>query len=565
MASAALGFDIFAKDNASKTFAKVGRSAQGLGNKLEGVSSRSSRTFAKMGRAAQGFGRVLGKVAKVGAIGTAILGGAMLAAAPTVMDMAANIELMGKKANTVFGSQIGKIKAWARENATAMGLTSREATGLAANFADLLIPMGFTRKEAAGMSTDVIGLSGALAEWSGGQRTAAEVSESLAKAMLGEREELKGLGISISEADVSARLMKKGQEELTGAALAQAEALATQELILEKSKDAQAAYAKGSGTLARKLAEGRAGLKSFGETLLVAVTPALKGLADWLSGTVMPKLQTFADWFAGPGKFVVANWFLGFAQGVLRFAGFVTDVFSGLAGFFLGFAKLVLQGAELLSAWIPGLGPQLAAARSQFEAFANGVETTMGNAGAAIDGWDRNLSEMRDEVKLKGDIADLQRKLATARKELKDPNLTKTREAKLRAEIGRLLAGIGRAKEALNAFDGSTATGYLNLVRTITTLGGSGGSTAGLPLPVSERAHGGPVAAGRAYLVGERRAEIFVPRQSGTILPDASAVGAGMPSPREYATALVRELRAAGLTLVAVDSGRRADLLGRAG
>lgn len=33
------------------------------------------------------------------------------------------------------------------------------------------------------------------------------------------------------------------------------------------------------------------------------------------------------------------------------------------------------------------------------------------------------------------------------------------------------------------------------------------------------RADGGPVTAGRAYVVGERRAELFVPNQSGTILP----------------------------------------------
>ena len=37
------------------------------------------------------------------------------------------------------------------------------------------------------------------------------------------------------------------------------------------------------------------------------------------------------------------------------------------------------------------------------------------------------------------------------------------------------------------------------------------------------REHGGPVVAGQPYLVGERRAEIFVPNQSGKILPDASA------------------------------------------
>jgi hypothetical protein len=170
-------------------------------------------------------------------------------------EAASQLELQGRKSLAVFGDELANVERWASENATAMGLTSQQATGLAANFADLLIPMGFARDEAAGMATDVVGLSGALAEWSGGQRTASEVSQILAKAMLGERDGLKELGISISEADVQVRLLAKGQKELTGTALEQAKALATQELILEKSKDAQAAYAEGADTASRAQSE----------------------------------------------------------------------------------------------------------------------------------------------------------------------------------------------------------------------------------------------------------------------------------------------------------------------
>lgn len=44
------------------------------------------------------------------------------------------------------------------------------------------------------------------------------------------------------------------------------------------------------------------------------------------------------------------------------------------------------------------------------------------------------------------------------------------------------------------------------------------------------REQGGPVEAGRAYIVGERRPEVFVPTQSGTILPsvDTMRVRGGM-------------------------------------
>jgi hypothetical protein len=39
------------------------------------------------------------------------------------------------------------------------------------------------------------------------------------------------------------------------------------------------------------------------------------------------------------------------------------------------------------------------------------------------------------------------------------------------------------------------------------------------------RAEGGPVTAGQPYIVGERRAELFVPSTNGTILPDTSSIG----------------------------------------
>ena len=38
------------------------------------------------------------------------------------------------------------------------------------------------------------------------------------------------------------------------------------------------------------------------------------------------------------------------------------------------------------------------------------------------------------------------------------------------------------------------------------------------------RANGGPVQAGVPYIVGEKRAEVFVPDTNGTILPDTSAL-----------------------------------------
>ena len=269
MASSALVFDILAKDRASNTFDKVGDSADRAGGKLD-------------------------KLKKYGAAAAA--GAGAIAAGVHLFNTGARLEQMGQKAATVFGSQLGSVQKWADETAHAMGLTTREATGLAANFGDLLVPMGFTRKAAADMATDVVGLSGALSQWSGGTKSSAEVSEVLAKAMLGERDGLKELGISISEADVQARLLKNGQDKLTGSALEQAKAQATQQLIFEKSTDAQNAFAKGGSPLLSAQAKIKASLFEVRDELAVKLLPAFAKGASFVAEKMLPAFARFSGW-----------------------------------------------------------------------------------------------------------------------------------------------------------------------------------------------------------------------------------------------------------------------------
>jgi len=260
-------------------------------NKKLGVSAQSAAKQSGM------FSKAL---AQIGTIATGIIAARGLAMIPSVLgnitSTARDLELQMKKAGVVFGDQIGIVQEWADETSKAMGLSRREAMNAAASFADLLIPMQFTREEAAALSTKVVGLSGALSEWSGGTRSAADVAGVLAKAMLGEREQLKTLGISIMETDVQQRLLEKGQKDLTGTMLQQAKAVATQELIFEKSQDAQTAYADGAGTAARKQAELTATIQETKERISLALAPALQSLLSaFLS--MAPALEVAARGF----------------------------------------------------------------------------------------------------------------------------------------------------------------------------------------------------------------------------------------------------------------------------
>lgn len=250
--------------------------------KVEGDSGKLTATM-------KGLGGAFSAVASTAA--GFVLGGAIMKAPAALMGLstlARDLELQMKKANTVFGDQITVVQDWAKANAASMGLSKNEATNLAAGLADLLIPMGMTREAAAQMSTKTIGLAGALAEWSGGAKSAAEVSDILTKAYLGETDGLKALGISISAADVQQRLLEKGQKDLTGAARQQAEALAIQELVFEKSTDAQKAFADGADSAARKKAQMTARIKEAKEALAVGLMPAFTAVMTLLATLAVP-------------------------------------------------------------------------------------------------------------------------------------------------------------------------------------------------------------------------------------------------------------------------------------
>lgn len=203
-----------------------------------------------------------------------------------LFNVSTQMELLQRKAETVFGQTLPQVTKAAEENAAAMGLTNSEYINAAASIADLLIPMKFQREEAADMSTALVDLSGALSEWTGGQITAEEVTRTLGKAILGEREELKQLGISINEADVQARLAEKGLKNLTGQTLQQAKATATLELITEKSLDAQTAFAENADLSARKQAELTARLQDVTEKLATALIPVFDRMVNVAEGAV---------------------------------------------------------------------------------------------------------------------------------------------------------------------------------------------------------------------------------------------------------------------------------------
>lgn len=200
----------------------------------------------------------------------------------------AALEAQQRKTAIVFGEAIDIVQDAAAINAQALGVTETAYASLAAQIGDILIPMGFQREEAANVSAELVNLSGALSEWSNGQRSAEEVSRILAKALTGERESLKELGIVILDADVKARLLANGTDKLTGAALQQAKAQANLQLIMEKSRDAQTSFAINQDSIARSSNRFSAAMAQIKENILKGLQPAFTLLGNTLADVVAP-------------------------------------------------------------------------------------------------------------------------------------------------------------------------------------------------------------------------------------------------------------------------------------
>lgn len=223
-----------------------------------------------------------------------------------IRTLAHSLEVDGQKAAVVFGDSLDRVTQKAQENANQMGLTTNEYIKAAASTQDLLVPLGFARDKAADMSVELTNLSGALSEWSAGRFTAAETSEVITKALLGETEQMKNLGIKIDQSSVQFNNNVKERIAFDGVTNEQARSLEILRQITEKSIDAQTNYAEGQVTMKRQSEQNNATIREQKELIAEGLSPVfrflekdmakyLKTQTDWLS-TTKEGLKIIGEW-----------------------------------------------------------------------------------------------------------------------------------------------------------------------------------------------------------------------------------------------------------------------------
>lgn len=274
-----------------------------------------------------------------------------------VVKVASDFEETESKFNTVFSSIRQQANDTAKNLKNNFGLSSRAALQLLGDTGDLLVGFGFTESAALKMSKQVNELAVDLASFTNVQGGAQSASIALTKALLGERESIKTLGISILESDVKARVLLNTQKGLRFESVRQAKAVATLQLATEQSSKAIGDFERTSQSFANQMRITRARLEDLGIQIGKILLPVAQKLLKIVKGWI----DRFSKLSPETKKLIVVIAGLAAALGPLLIAlGFLTSTIipALITGFALltGPIGLIILGITALTIGIIAFG-----------------------------------------------------------------------------------------------------------------------------------------------------------------------------------------------------------------
>jgi hypothetical protein len=283
-----------AMDSSAKSIAKVDQSADKAGRTVD-ASGKKAKGAGKGWKSAVGS---LGGWQTVAA-GAAIVGVGMKSTISAASDLSEEVS----KGSVVFGESGKSIVAWSKTTADALGLSQQQALAATGTLGNMLVPMGFARKDAAQMSQKMVTLAADMASFNNADP--AETLDALRAGLAGETEPLRRFGVSLSDARLRQEALNMGIYKGKGPLDANTKAQATYALILKDTKDQQGDAARTGDQLAgrqRKLKAQFADLSATIGTVLLPVGLKLAQLLGFLmqhTEVVIPVVAAItAGWIA---------------------------------------------------------------------------------------------------------------------------------------------------------------------------------------------------------------------------------------------------------------------------
>lgn len=243
-----------------------------------GKTKQFTDSLTKSQKAMSKFSSVAGTLGKATVAGLGVASVAAVTLGKDLVNLGSDANEARSAFETTFGESVPKLSGFVDEFANKAGLAAHELEGLLTQSGAILQGIEFTSDASADLSTKLASLAGDVASFSNVQGGAEPVMQAFTKALLGERESLKTYGIAIMEADVQTKAFemtgKSSAKELTK----QEKALATYELLLEKTTVQQNDLNRTQESFANKSRAAQAKLKDLKVTMGAELLPVVEEL-----------------------------------------------------------------------------------------------------------------------------------------------------------------------------------------------------------------------------------------------------------------------------------------------
>jgi len=344
------------------------------------------------------------------------------------------------------------------------------------------------------------------------------------------------------------------QKETIKTLVATGDTIGAQKLILaELNKEfggqAKAAGAGFEGAMARV----QDAIADTGREIGLMLLPKLAAAGEWLAKKIPIAVQQFKDGWNGINASTEIGALATSLKGLseqMAGLGRQAEEANGKNGF-VRFATGAVRAFTTMSDGIQLLGANWQIVTGQIKSWNNTVAinwakmvNNIQEAGARLPGpMGRHFKKMADQGKaqiarMQGELNKTNTEVARARiraLEIRLRHLGQQKPTpKVRADIAQAQAQLRRLRSQIAGVKGKTVGIRVNT--TYAVYGNKGGSYQGGTF-VPFKAKGGPVEKGQPYVVGEKRPELFVPNQNGTIIPDLSRIKAGRGPGGSYAGA----------------------------
>lgn len=207
-----------------------------------------------------------------------VITGVVAVAFKKVIGIAKDFEEANAKFGTVFRNNSREANAMRKELVDAYGLSTKEATKFLSTVQDFLVPMGFARDKATGLSGDVVKLARDLASFNN-LRTE-DVIRDITGALTGVTIPMKKYGVIINETQLNQFALKEGLEKTTKQMTSQEKASLILKKIYQDSGDAMGDYKRTSDSFANTLRNIGGWAEdiqlALGQKLITQIAPTIK-------------------------------------------------------------------------------------------------------------------------------------------------------------------------------------------------------------------------------------------------------------------------------------------------